>query len=150
MTIGSGVKDIYNRAFAYCYELKDVYCLAVEVPTMYDSDGCSGGTDAFKYSYIENTTLHVPAASVEAYGAVEPWSGFKEIVGIVNKAGDVNSDNVVDVADIASVISVMSGTEAGNKEAADVNDDGVVDVADIATILTRMASLSRMAEDMEE
>ena len=32
----------------------------------------------------------------------------------------------------------------------DVNQDHSVDVADISTILTRMASQSRMAEDMEE
>ena len=55
--------------------------------------------------------------------------------------GDVNGDNVIDVADIASVISVMAGS-SGNISAtcADVNGDGVVDVADIATIISGMVN----------
>ena len=60
--------------------------------------------------------------------------------------GDVNGDNVVDVADIASVISVMaSGSGIANplQQSADVNKDGVVDVADIATIISEMAAQAR-------
>lgn len=51
--------------------------------------------------------------------------------------GDVNGDNVVDVADISAIISVMAGTsEYAN---ADVNGDGFVDVADISSVITIMA-----------
>ena len=39
-------------------------------------------TNAFESSPVESTTLHVPAASVETYRAVEPWKNFKEIVAI--------------------------------------------------------------------
>ena len=82
VTIGSGVKIIYSQAFASCKELTDVYCLAETVPTMYNSNGYSGGTDTFQDSYIEYATLHVPFASIEAYKAKEPWKSFKSIVGL--------------------------------------------------------------------
>ena len=74
VTIGSGVKKIYSQAFASCPELADVYCLAESVPTT--------ASDAFQDSYIDYATLHVPAASVEAYRAKEPWKNFGSIVAI--------------------------------------------------------------------
>ena len=42
-------------------------------------------TDAFKYSPIKSATLYVPAASVEAYKAVEPWKNFKEIKSLTGE-----------------------------------------------------------------
>ena len=56
--------------------------------------------------------------------------------------GDVNGDNVVDVADIATIISVMAGNILPGVDPTlfyDVNDDGVVDVADIAAIISIMS-----------
>ena len=55
--------------------------------------------------------------------------------------GDVNSDNVVDVADIATIIDIMAGvgTDPVSARSADVNEDGTVDVADIATVIDIMA-----------
>ena len=140
VTIGSGMKIIGSKAFAYCTKLTDVYCYAEQVPCMEDqySNPC---TDAFEGSINDNTTLHVPAASINAYQAVEPWKSFKNIVGLAEK-GDVNSDGSVDVADIANVIDVMaggSGIANPLQQAADVNQDGAVDVADISTIIDIMA-----------
>ena len=64
----------------------------------------------------------------------------------VQLKGDVNDDNVVDVADIATIISVMaSGSSLPSYAMADVNGDGVVDVADIATVISIMAANARMA-----
>lgn len=51
--------------------------------------------------------------------------------------GDVNGDNVVDVADISAIISVMAGTATYAN--ADVNGDGTTDVADIASVISIMA-----------
>ena len=85
LTIGSGVKKIYGQAFAFCPELTDVCCLADAVPTMYKYDGIIGGTDTFLDSYIEYATLHVPAASIDAYKAVEPWKSFKEIKSLTDE-----------------------------------------------------------------
>ena len=52
----------------------DVYCLAENVPSTY--------SDAFSESYQESISLHVPAKSINAYKATEPWSKFYEIVAI--------------------------------------------------------------------
>ena len=78
--------------------------------------------------------------------AVASWTSYSSITIKTAMQGDVNGDNVVDVADIATVISVMaSGTGNTNplQQAADVNGDGVVDVADIAAIIDTMAANTR-------
>ena len=72
VTIPNSVTLIGDKAFASCTELIDVYCLAEKVP--------STKRDAFQGSYIEYATLHVPAASINAYSAAEPWKNFKSIV----------------------------------------------------------------------
>ena len=74
VTIGSGIKYIDGSAFASCPELTDVTCYAENVPFTY--------TDAFKDSYIEYATLHVPASAVNAYKAADPWKNFKSVVAI--------------------------------------------------------------------
>ncbi len=74
ITIGSGINYIGETAFASCPELTDVTCYAENVP--------STDTDAFKDSYIEYTTLHVPASAVNAYKAADPWKNFKSVVAI--------------------------------------------------------------------
>ena len=71
VTIGSGVRNIYSNAFASCSNLADVYCYAENVP--------STSSDAFEGSYVDYATLYVPEASVAAYKAAEPWSGFGTI-----------------------------------------------------------------------
>lgn len=38
--------------------------------------------DAFEDTPISEATLHVPAASVEAYKTTAPWNQFKNIVAI--------------------------------------------------------------------
>ena len=55
------------------------------------------------------------------------------------QTGDVNHDNLIDVADIAQIIDLMAGCECIPSDEADVNGDGVVDVADIATVISIMA-----------
>ena len=74
LQIGSGIQKIGYLAFASCAEFPDVYCYAENVPSTKGS--------AFRDSYIEYSTLHVPDASVNSYKAAEPWKYFKEIVGL--------------------------------------------------------------------
>ena len=75
ITIGSGIKSIGSQAFAKCSDLTDMFCYAENVP--------STNSDAFTDSYIEYATLHVPEESLDTYKAVEPWSGFNNIVKIM-------------------------------------------------------------------
>ena len=68
VTIPNSVTSIGGDAFSGCSGLKEVYCNAENVPTT--------STDAFNNINIANATLYVPAASVAAYMAVDPWSKF--------------------------------------------------------------------------
>lgn len=70
LTLGKRVQTIQNGAFANCPLLEDVYCRANTPPTCNDS---------FYDSYIEYIKLHVPAESVDAYKAADPWKNFKSI-----------------------------------------------------------------------
>jgi surface protein len=74
VTLGSGVTSLGYSIFANSGNLKDVYCLAVDVPQTNSS--------TFEDAPIENMTLHVPAGSVDAYKAAERWNGFGSIVAI--------------------------------------------------------------------
>ena len=80
VTIPNSVRSIGGEAFASCTELTDVYCLAKEVPSTDDT--------AFNQSNTENATLHVPAASLDAYKASEPWKNFKSIIPLSNAKCD--------------------------------------------------------------
>ena len=95
VTIPNSVTSIGEYAFSSCVELMHVYCYADKVP--------STPFNAFEDSHIEYTTLHVPAAFIDAYKAVKAWSGFKEIValkdgdpsGLENIRATENGDNTI-------------------------------------------------------
>ena len=74
LTIGYGIKSIAENAFANCRDLTDVYCSAEDVPIT--------NTDAFKDSYIEFATLHVPVSALEEYKNSLPWMNFKEKIAL--------------------------------------------------------------------
>ena len=68
--------------------------------------------------------------------------GYYDATGLLGNVikgtkGDVNGDDVVDVADITAVIAVMATGKYDTK--ADVNGDNVVDVADISAVISVMA-----------
>ena len=104
ITIPSGVTNIGDYAFWFCSNLQNIYCYAEQV--------IETGNKVFENSNYD-ATLHVPAASVSAYQAVEPWKNFKEIValpaqddyrpmiedGKVWKVGEKNSGNPVQIVD---------------------------------------------------
>ena len=74
--IPASVTYIGKYAFSHCQSLKDVYCRATTLPTTEE-------TMQFRDNSPE-ATLHVPAASIEAYRKTAPWNGFKNIVPIVD------------------------------------------------------------------
>ena len=75
VVIGSSVTSVGKYAFAECPKIKNVYCY---------SSNTNGYTNAFKDSYIDAATLHVPKGSVNNYNASEPWKNFGKIVEIIN------------------------------------------------------------------
>ena len=46
--------------------------------------------EALDDSYIENATLHVSAASVEAYKSTYPWSKIKKVVALTDQELSIN------------------------------------------------------------
>ena len=83
VTIPNSVTSIDEQAFANCDKLTDVYCLAEKLRN--DSqigEGLYTHPDAFKDSYPQYMTLHVPVASIEAYRSTEPWSQFNAFVSL--------------------------------------------------------------------
>ena len=77
ITIPNGVTNIGDYAFWFCSNLQNIYCYAEQVTET--------GNNVFENSNYD-ATLHVPAASVSAYQAVEPWKNFKEIVALPDQA----------------------------------------------------------------
>ena len=75
VTFGNKVDSIGYLTFAGCMQLSDVYCYAENVPNTKNN--------TFENANIGEVTLHVPAASISAYQATEPWSNFKKIVAMM-------------------------------------------------------------------
>ncbi len=83
VSIPHSVTGIGSEAFGNCENLTDVYCLAEKLRNDINSgEGIYTYSDAFKDSYPQSMTLHVPAAAIEAYKGTEPWSSFKSFVPI--------------------------------------------------------------------
>lgn len=139
ITLGESCYTILTGAFADCPELTDVYCYAKNVPSIlfkqvnWDPSDPSmffysyeSSTDAFSISDIEFATLHVPAESVEAYEAVEPWRSFYTISPIsVTPSNIVFSDANVKAICVTNWDTDGDG-ELSYTEAAAVTDLGTV------------------------
>lgn len=76
--IGNGVTSIHDDAFMKCESLKDMYCYAEQVPE-------TNNPLIFDRSNYRNATLHVPAASLEAYRNAERWKDFGKIVALTDE-----------------------------------------------------------------
>ncbi len=74
ITIPNSVTSIGSSAFYRCSGLTDLYCYAEQVPT----------TESYVFykTPVDGATLHVPAASIDAYKAADPWKEFGTIVAL--------------------------------------------------------------------
>ena len=104
VNIGNGIESIGSKAFAQCTELKDVYCYAVNVPTI--------SSDTFQdTNYIKWGTLYVPEESVELYKK-SVWSQyFGSIVGITGENGGEKCEKPTITFLANGKIKVESATE---------------------------------------
>ena len=85
VSIGKGVKRIGSAAFYDSNALKHVYCYAEDVPLM-------------EYPFpttLQNATLYVPSASIEAYKAVEPWKDFGTIMALDVEIAPIEKDTEI-------------------------------------------------------
>ncbi len=84
VTIPNSVTTIDNNAFQGCGSLTDFWCYAEDIP--------STGNDLFLNTDIASATLHVPAASIEAYRTTTPWSGFGRIVANIKDLSELSNN----------------------------------------------------------
>ena len=68
--------SIGYQAFHNCYVLTDLYCYAEKVPT------ARSLSELFRGTPVYTATLHVPAASIDAYKAADQWKEFGKIVAL--------------------------------------------------------------------
>lgn len=91
--IPNSVNSIGRYAFHFCRILTNIYCYAEQVPEINGHPFEEGF-----YSVYSNTTLHVPAGSIDAYKNAEIWKNFENIVALTDDdpkptgIKDVNSD----------------------------------------------------------
>ena len=97
IVLPKSIKYISSEAFAGCPELTDVYCYAETVP--------STESDAFRGSYIEYATLHVPDSALASYQATAPWSSFGTIVSLTEEPGE----GIIHIPSKAVLISTQGG-----------------------------------------
>ena len=72
VVLPASLERIKDRAFANCYELSHIRCLA-EVPPVIETEGCFSGVAK------DNFTIEVPEKSVAAYREAPYWREFKRI-----------------------------------------------------------------------
>ena len=81
--LGKSVTLIGQQAFAYNEKMTDFYCYASTPPSLQYNENLtfrkSGSTST---EYHPDVYLHVPAASLSAYKAKEPWKSFKSVTAI--------------------------------------------------------------------
>ena len=123
VTIPESVTSIGSSAFYCCSSLTSV-TVNWDTPLTIASN---------VFSNRANATLYVPFPTKSLYEAADYWKEFKEIVEDIEfTAGDVNSDNAVDVTDYMTIANYILGQAPTtfNEAAADVTQDSNVDVAD--------------------
>ena len=83
ITIASSVRNLLGEVFFNCLKLKEVYCLAEDIP--------SAEVYTFSNINLQNAILYVPAASLDNYKNTAPWSEF----GTILPLGETGIENLV-------------------------------------------------------
>ena len=124
MTIPNSVTSIREYAFSGCSSLTDVHCYAENVP--------STPWNAFNNSPISTATLHVPAASLEAYKTTHPWYEF----GTIAIEYDAEIDGIFYHFDTNTMEAIVTSGDTKNKYTGSVMIPETVTYNDIALSVT--------------
>lgn len=128
VSLGCSLQSVGTYAFYNGNAITDVTSFATTPPT--------AGTKAF--SCYNKATLHVPAASLDAYSTANEWKRFTTIETFADAApGDLNGDGQLSVSDITMLINaIINADENGvNNPVADLNGDGIVNISDIVMLI---------------
>jgi len=118
------VTSIREYAFSGCSSLTDVHCYAENVP--------STPWNAFNNSPISTATLHVPAASLEAYKTTHPWYEF----GTIAIEYDAEIDGIFYHFDTNTMEAIVTSGDTKNKYTGSVMIPETVTYNDIALSVT--------------
>ncbi len=129
ITLPSTITSVDDFAFSKCTGLTDLYCNAVEPPTV--------SASAFGNLNGSEVVLHVPAGSKSAYQSAEGWKDFANIVEEEYVMGDANGDGKVRIGDASAILRFIVGDvpDSFNEMAADVNGDGLIRIGDVSAVL---------------
>ena len=143
VTIGSGITDM-GITFLDCPNITSVTCLATMPPTCHRFQQYVNGERIivvdFDSEVLDQATLYVPAASLEAYQTAFVWREFQHIEPIPVMTGDVDGDGKVSIADVTGLINMLlkGATSAADYPAADVDGDGKITIADITGLINML------------
>jgi len=93
---------------------------------------------SYKDGYVNSSN-----ATRWGYGKLDVNAGMRYVLHIedpVEKNGDVNGDDEVNISDINTLINIILGGSASEPtmSRADVNDDGEVNISDINTLIDKI------------
>ena len=101
ISIPRSVKRITSNAFEGCYVLNDVYCFVDEVPEI--------ASNSITFPILDNnTTLHVPANSIEKYKKAYIWNKFGTIVALTDEELAIYNANNPEIA-VSTVSNSIEG-----------------------------------------
>lgn len=113
ITIPNSVTIIGESSFTNCPKLTEVTSLAETVPVT--------KSKVFYGSNIENATLYVPKASIESYKSTAPWSNFKSVVAVEDKADEDilngwhhNTDGYYEIRNVDDMLRLSAYVREGN------------------------------------
>ena len=124
ITIGNSVTTIGDYAFYYCTGLTSI-TIGNSVTTIgdYAFSNCSGLTEMYVkantppsadyytfYNVPKTIPVYVPTGTKAAYQAAAYWKNFTNIVEMTI-AGDVDGDNIVDIADVTTLAEIILNGE---------------------------------------
>ena len=109
----ASINYIPTAAFGNCKELRDVYCHSADVTRVYEN--------AFKDSYPEYITLHVPESSIELYKADAIWGKFREIIDLDSSGSDQITGTSADAVNIGDLYFRLIGKALAAEVIADPN-----------------------------
>lgn len=127
------ITDIRFANFSGYDKLKDFYIYATTPPAIQRNVFI---IDEYDYTNIDQVTLHVPAASVDAYAAADVWKEFGDIVAIEDDCADISpitEEKIVEMIklststlDDAIVDEVYYNLDSENGNGYDKDDDCIV------------------------